>query len=95
MIKNIIFGGIALVFINLIFNISAISKLEKIYDNALKEYVTIQPSINGLNHNYHKYVVRFQNKEVRDRVKAKIGQIHYDKPISDNIMYQDIDLNYR
>ena len=44
-----------------------------------------------LNHNYHKYVVRFQNREVRDRVKAKIGQIHYDKPISDNIMYKDIE----
>ena len=63
----------------------------KYYDEKLKEYVTIQMTPDNLNHNYHKYVVRFQNREVRDRVKAKIGQIHYDKPISDNIMYQDIE----
>ena len=63
----------------------------KYYDEKLKEYVTIQMTPDNLNHNYHKYVVRFQNREVRDRVKAKIGQIHYDKPISDNIMYKDIE----
>ena len=38
MIKNIIFGTIALAFINWIFNVSAISKLDKRYDNALKEH---------------------------------------------------------
>ena len=66
-------------------------ELAKYYDEKLKEYVTIQMTPDNLNHNYHKYVVRFQNREVRDRVKAKIGQIHYDKPISDNIMYKDIE----
>ena len=45
----------------------------KQYDEALKEYVTIQYVPDGLNHNYHKYVVRFQNKEVRDRVKERLG----------------------
>tara|TARA_B100002019_G_scaffold184778_1_gene159512 strand:- start:2527 stop:3567 length:1041 start_codon:yes stop_codon:yes gene_type:complete len=63
----------------------------KYYDEQLVEYVTIQNNTNELNHNYHKYVVRFQNKEVRDRVKAKIGQIHYPKPISENEMYNNID----
>ena len=65
--------------------------IAKRYDEQLQEYVTIQMTPDNLNHNYHKYVVRFQNREVRDRVKAKIGQIHYDKPISDNIMYKDIE----
>ena len=63
----------------------------KQYDEQLKDFVTIQEVPDGLNHNYHKYVVRFQNREVRDRVKAKIGQIHYDKPISANEMYNNIE----
>ena len=46
--------------------------IAKQYDNALKEYVTIQPSIKGLNHNYHKYVIRLQNKEIRNMVTASI-----------------------
>ena len=62
----------------------------KYYDEQLAEYVTIQNNPDNLNHNYHKYVVRFQNKEARDRVKVKIGQIHYPKPISENVMYNDI-----
>ena len=66
-------------------------ELAKYYDDQLKEYVTIQSNPEELNHNYHKYVVRFQNREVRDRVKAKIGQIHYDKPISANEMYNNIE----
>ena len=46
----------------------------------------------GLNHNYHKYVVRFQNKEVRDRVKERLGaSVHYPRPISENKMYQNIE----
>ena len=50
MIKNIIFGGIALVFINWIYNISALSKLEKRYDNALKEHkqLLIEDSLNQI-----------------------------------------------
>ena len=44
-------------------------ELAKYYDEQLKEYVTIQNNTEELNHNYHKYVVRFQNREVRDRVK--------------------------
>tara|TARA_B100001113_G_scaffold170867_1_gene139806 strand:- start:269 stop:1309 length:1041 start_codon:yes stop_codon:yes gene_type:complete len=71
--------------------ISKRQELAKYYDEQLKEYVTIQSNPEELNHNYHKYVVRFQNREVRDRVKAKIGQIHYDKPISANEMYNNIE----
>ena len=47
--------------------------IAKQYDEQLQEYVTIQPTTNGLNHNYHKYVIRLQNKEVRDRLKEKLG----------------------
>ena len=71
--------------------ISKRQKLAKYYDEQLQDVVTVQPNPPELNHNYHKYVVRFQNKEVRDRVKEKIGQIHYDKPISANKMYENIE----
>ena len=65
--------------------------IAKQYDEALKDYVTIQPSTNGLNHNYHKYVIRLQNKKVRDLVKDKLNaKVHYDKPLSENSMYQNI-----
>ena len=44
------FGIITLVFINWIFNISALSKLEKRYDNALKEHkqLLIEDSLNQI-----------------------------------------------
>ena len=65
--------------------------IAKQYDEALKDYVTIQPTTNGLNHNYHKYVIRLQNKKVRDLVKDKLNaKVHYDKPLSENLMYQNI-----
>ena len=65
--------------------------IAKQYDEALKDYVTIQPATNGLNHNYHKYVIRLQNKKVRDLVKDKLNaKVHYDKPLSENPMYQNI-----
>ena len=66
--------------------------IAKQYDEALKDYVTIQPTTNGLNHNYHKYVIRLQNKKVRDLVKDKLGaKVHYDKPLSENVMYKNIE----
>ena len=71
--------------------ISKRQEIAKQYDEQLKDYVTIQPTTNGLNHNYHKYVIRLQNKKVRDMVKDKLGaKVHYDKPLSENPMYQNI-----
>ena len=65
--------------------------IAKIYDEQLKDYVTIQPTSNGVNHTYHKYVIRLQNKEVRDKVKDKLGaKVHYNKPISENPMYRNL-----
>ena len=65
--------------------------IAKQYDKRLQDYVTIQPTTNGLNHNYHKYVIRLQNKEVRNRLKKLLNaKIHYDKPLSENKMYENI-----
>jgi len=63
----------------------------KQYDEQLKDYVTIQSVPQSLNHNYHKYVIRLQNKETRDRIKEMLGaSVHYPKPISENKMYRNI-----
>jgi len=67
-------------------------EIAKQYDEQLKDYVTIQPTTNGLDHNYHKYVIRLQNKEDRDELKNILNaKIHYDKPLSENIMYKNIE----
>jgi len=72
--------------------ISKRQDIAKQYDKQLKDYVDIQSTSNGLNHNYHKYVIRFQNKRIRDKIKEKINaKIHYDKPLSENVMYKNID----
>jgi hypothetical protein len=67
-------------------------KVAKQYDEQLKDCVTIQEVPDGLNHNYHKYVIRLQNKEVRDRLKDRLGaNVHYPKPIPENKMYRNIE----
>jgi len=68
-------------------------EIAKIYDNALKDFpVVTQKITNGLNHNYHKYVVRFENKTMRDKVKDRVlnAKVHYNKPLSENSMYENI-----
>ena len=66
--------------------------IAKQYNNQLRDYVDISSTSNGLNHNYHKYVVRFQNKRIRDKIKEKLNaKIHYGKPLSENLMYKNID----
>ena len=67
-------------------------EIAKRYDEKLKDYVTVQPTTNGLNHNYHKYVIRLQNKRVRDKVRDKLNaDVHYPKPLSESPMYKNID----
>lgn len=67
-------------------------EIAKQYDEQLKDYVTIQPTTNGLDHNYHKYVIRLPNKEIRDELKNTLNaKVHYDKPLSENIMYRNIE----
>ena len=66
------------------------------YDEVFEDLpVTIQKVPEGLNHNYHKYTVRFEDKETRkfikDMIKSELGfspSIHYEKAISDNSMFK-------
>lgn len=63
------------------------------YDAVLKDLpVHIQKPEPGLIHTYHKYVVRFDSKELRDTIKERIEQsgIHYPKPICEHPMYENI-----
>jgi len=54
--------------------------------------ITTQNAIEELDHNYHKYVIRFENKEKRKQVKNAIGaSIHYETPLSENSMYMNIE----
>ena len=59
------------------------------YYEELKDLpVVTQVANNNLIHNYHKYVVRFESKEIRDEVRNKLNaKIHYDSPISKNSMF--------
>ena len=67
-------------------------EIAKMYDEQLQEYVTIQPTTNGLDHNYHKYVIRLQNKRVRDHMKKVLdAKVHYDMPLSEKEMYREIE----
>jgi perosamine synthetase len=59
------------------------------YNEAFKDLpIETQKVSNGLNHNYHKYVVRFVDKDTRKRVKNALNaSIHYETPLSANGMY--------
>lgn len=53
--------------------------------------IQIQDMMDRLDHNYHKYVVRFTDKETRDHAKQLLSaSVHYDTPLSENVMYQGI-----
>jgi len=63
------------------------------YNQAFAELpVVTQLMSNGLNHNYHKYVVRFEDKDTRKRVKNALNaSIHYETPLSANSMYDGLE----
>jgi len=66
-------------------------EIAKKYDDRLKDVVYVQPNPPELNHNYHKYVIKFNDKETRDRVKEKLGaSVHYPSPLCELPMYQNI-----
>lgn len=72
------------------------NEIAKEYDKAFKRSpIIIQKNDRTLQHNYHKYVVRFEDTETRDFVinnlkRNKIDHsIHYDKPISENPVFSD------
>tara|TARA_B110000977_G_C11046133_1_gene480604 strand:+ start:358 stop:1437 length:1080 start_codon:yes stop_codon:yes gene_type:complete len=59
------------------------------YDQAFADLPIVTPKVtNGLNNNYHKYVVRFKDKDTRKRVKNVLNaSIHYETPLRANGMY--------
>ena len=63
------------------------------YNEAFKDLpVVVQGMSNGLNHNYHKYVVRFKDKDTRKRVKNALNaSVHYELPLSANSMYDSLE----
>jgi dTDP-4-amino-4,6-dideoxygalactose transaminase len=70
-------------------------EIAKEYNSAFADLPVYTPSTpQGLDHNYHKYTIRFNNKETRNRVKQALkASIHYEQPLSTNGMYEN--LNYR
>ena len=64
-------------------------KIANRYHEELEELpVVTQVPNDDVIHNYHKYVVRFETKEIRDEVKNKLNaKVHYDSPISKNSMF--------
>ena len=66
--------------------------IAKKYDEVLRDLpVHIQEPSSDLNHNYHKYVVRFEDKETRDLVKKQLNaSVHYGTPLAENPMYKYI-----
>ena len=67
-------------------------KIAQKYNTAFGDLpIVTQTMSNGLNHNYHKYVVRFKDKETRKRVKTALSaSIHYETPLSANTMYDSL-----
>jgi dTDP-4-amino-4,6-dideoxygalactose transaminase len=59
------------------------------YNEAFADLPIITPKItNGLDNNYHKYVIRFADKDTRKRVKNALdASVHYEMPLSANGMY--------
>jgi len=66
-------------------------RIAKRYDNNLKDIVTLQKIDEGVNHCYHKYVIKVENKKIREILKKRLGaSVHYPNPISENAMYNSI-----
>jgi UDP-2-acetamido-2-deoxy-ribo-hexuluronate aminotransferase len=78
---------------NLEKNQSKRQEIAKKYNQAFQNLpIYFQKNPQSLNHNYHKYTLRFKDKETRKRIKNAInGSIHYEKPLSTNSLYNLID----
>jgi perosamine synthetase len=62
-----------------------------IYNDAFEDLpVHTQKMYDGLNHNYHKFVIRFEDNDIREMIRETLNaKVHYDVPISDNLMYRN------
>jgi len=69
-------------------------EIAKMYDEAFADLpIILQSNGNGLNHNYHKYVIRLQDKETRKNLKNALkASIHYETPLSKNSMYNTMNM---
>jgi len=73
-------------------------EIAKIYNDELNSLPIVMDKAYdpNLDHNYHKYVIRFEDQETRDWVIQALRefdirlQIHYDKPLSKNSLYNNI-----
>jgi dTDP-4-amino-4,6-dideoxygalactose transaminase len=67
-------------------------QIASLYTYSFKDLpVHTQSCSHELTHNYHKYVIRFETKETRDRIKNELNaSIHYDTALSMNSMYSKI-----
>ena len=65
-------------------------RIAKRYTNNLKNLPVIIPHVDEVvNHCYHKYVIRLENKETRDLLKKRLNaNVHYPLPISENLLYK-------
>jgi len=64
------------------------------YNKAFADLPVVTPKMsNALDNNYHKYVIRFTDKDTRKRVKNALNaSIHYETPLSANGMYNNANL---
>lgn len=72
-------------------------RIASLYDELLQDSsAIIQHNIPGLNHNYHKYTIRFLDKEKRTLLMNALRNnnvsvsIHYERPLSENSMYASL-----
>jgi dTDP-4-amino-4,6-dideoxygalactose transaminase len=67
-------------------------EIARIYNNAFTDLPVITQQMSaGLDHNYHKYVIRFEDTHIRNRVKNALrASVHYEMPLSKNSMYNGL-----
>ena len=67
-------------------------EIAKMYNDAFANLPVITQNMSpGLNHNYHKYVMRFKDIHTRNRVKNALrASVHYEMPLSKNSMYNGL-----
>jgi dTDP-4-amino-4,6-dideoxygalactose transaminase len=73
-------------------NQSRRQEIARIYNDAFIDLPVITQGMSpGLNHNYHKYVMRFKDMHTRNRVKNALrASVHYEMPLSENSMYNGL-----
>lgn len=70
-------------------NQSRRQEIARVYNESFMDLPVITQKMTPvLNHNYHKYVIRFKDSDTRNRVKNKLkASVHYEVPLSENSMY--------